>query len=100
MAEAGYPNGEGFPEVELLSRDSPSERIPNEAIQAMLKSRLNVDSTIKLLDSATHGEALNAGATMTLRPLAHTAQGSLIRSGFSSRDTSATKTEMIEGVTR
>ena len=61
MAEAGYPNGEGFPEVELLSRDSPSERIPNEAIQAMLKSRLNVDSRIKLLDSATHGEALNAG---------------------------------------
>ena len=62
MADAGYPNGEGFPEVELLSRDSPSERIPNEAIQAMLKSRLNVDSRIKLLDSATHGEAWNAGA--------------------------------------
>ena len=60
MAAAGYPNGEGFPEVELLSRDSPSERIPNEAIQAMLKSRLNVDSRIKLLDSATHGEALVA----------------------------------------
>ena len=52
MAEAGYPDGAGFPVVDLISRDSPSERIANEAIQAMLKARLNVDSKIRLVDSS------------------------------------------------
>ena len=52
MADAGYPDGAGFPVVDLISRDSPSERIANEAIQAMLKSRLNVDSEIRLVDSS------------------------------------------------
>jgi len=59
LAEAGYPNGEGVPVLELISRDSPSERIPNEAMQAFLKDRLNIESTIKLVDSGAFNDAVN-----------------------------------------
>jgi len=42
LAEAGYPNGEGFPEVELLHNTSDDHRQIAEAAQAMWKQHLNV----------------------------------------------------------
>ncbi|OEJ13654.1 peptide ABC transporter substrate-binding protein [Brachyspira hampsonii] len=46
MAEAGYPNGEGFPVLEI--RVSPGLHIiVAEAIQQMWKSNLNIDVTLK-----------------------------------------------------
>ncbi|MBW5380026.1 peptide ABC transporter substrate-binding protein, partial [Brachyspira hampsonii] len=46
MAEAGYPNGEGFPVLEI--RVSPGLHIiVAEAIQQMWKANLNIDVTLK-----------------------------------------------------
>ena len=42
LAEAGYPNGEGFPKVELLYYTSESDKKICEAIQQMWKDNLNI----------------------------------------------------------
>lgn len=43
LAEAGYPNGEGFPEVELLYNTNEGHRNIAEAIQQMWTESLNVN---------------------------------------------------------
>ena len=42
LAEAGYPNGEGFPEVELAYANSEKNKRLCEAIQQMLETNLNI----------------------------------------------------------
>ena len=62
LAEAGFPNGENFPEIELLYNTSESHKIVAEAIQQMWKQELGI--TIRLhnqewkvyLDSRQKGE--------------------------------------------
>jgi oligopeptide transport system substrate-binding protein len=49
LAEAGYPDGEGFPELTLLFNDKESHRDIAEAIQAMWRDNLGIDS-IELLN--------------------------------------------------
>ncbi|MCH7739498.1 MAG: ABC transporter substrate-binding protein [Chloroflexi bacterium] len=75
LADAGFPNGDGFPTVELWTRETPDQKILNAAVQAMLKEGLNIDSKIKLADVSVHGEKLrtrefdissNAGYTVGL----------------------------------
>ncbi len=43
LAAAGFPNGEGFPELELLYNTSENHKAIAEAIQAMWKENLNID---------------------------------------------------------
>jgi len=43
LAEAGYPNGEGFPVVTLMHNTSEGHRAIAEAIQAMWRETLNVE---------------------------------------------------------
>jgi oligopeptide transport system substrate-binding protein len=43
LAEAGYPNGEGFPKFELLFNTSESHSIVAVAIQQMWKEELGID---------------------------------------------------------
>jgi oligopeptide transport system substrate-binding protein len=43
LAEAGYPNGEGFPTLQLLYNTSEAHRTIAEAIQQMWKKHLNVE---------------------------------------------------------
>ena len=43
LAEAGYPNGEGFPVVTLMHNTSEGHRSIAEAIQAMWRETLNVE---------------------------------------------------------
>ncbi len=43
LAEAGYPNGEGFPTITFLTIDSDRPRQVAEAIQAMWKQGLGID---------------------------------------------------------
>ncbi|MBN1642270.1 MAG: peptide ABC transporter substrate-binding protein [Anaerolineae bacterium] len=43
LAEAGYPNGEGFPVVTLMHNTSEGHRAIAEAIQAMWRTTLNVE---------------------------------------------------------
>ncbi len=43
LAEAGYPNGQGFPEIELTYNTSDAHRRIAVAIQQMWKDALNID---------------------------------------------------------
>ena len=43
LAEAGYPNGEGFPTVEILYNTAEADKIIAEAMQSMWKEVLGVD---------------------------------------------------------
>lgn len=43
LAEAGYPNGEGFPTIEILFNTLESHKTIAEAIQQMWKKHLNID---------------------------------------------------------
>ncbi|MEX0329788.1 MAG: peptide ABC transporter substrate-binding protein [Puniceicoccaceae bacterium] len=46
LAEAGYPGGVGFPEVELLYNTSDNHRKIAEAIQTMWRSELGIEITL------------------------------------------------------
>ena len=50
LTEAGYPNGENFPELELLYNTSDGHRRIAEAIQQMWKQGLNIDIRLKNTD--------------------------------------------------
>jgi oligopeptide transport system substrate-binding protein len=46
LAEAGYPNGDGFPTIEILYNTDEGHRQVAEAIQEMWKQNLNINVTI------------------------------------------------------
>jgi len=46
LAEAGYPNGDNFPDIEMVYNTSDKNKKIMEAIQQMLKENLNI--TVKL----------------------------------------------------
>ena len=52
MADAGYPNGEGFPTLFMPTRETPSQRTQAPLIQAMLKDGLNIDVEISIEDAS------------------------------------------------
>ena len=55
LAEAGYPNGRGFPKTELwISGNAQTTRRITEAIQGMLKTHLNIDVNITTLDGSSY----------------------------------------------
>lgn len=53
LAEAGYPNGGGFPTVELLFDTGDNQRIYVEALQHMWKEALGVDVALRNQDHKT-----------------------------------------------
>lgn len=61
LAEAGYPDGRGFPQVDIWIRgiDSHSTRIPAEAIQAMLAEALNVKVGVRVIERKVFTDGLN-----------------------------------------
>ena len=52
LAEAGYPNGEGFPELELLYYTSESDKKVCEAIQQMWKENLGINVKLRNEDKS------------------------------------------------
>lgn len=56
LADAGFPNGAGMRMLEILTRETPDQRILAPAIQAMLKQHLNVNTEIRIVDASAHGE--------------------------------------------
>lgn len=62
LAEAGYPDGEGFPSLVLNTRGGarPIEYATAEAYGAMLKEHLNISVEIQLLERPAFYEAMNA----------------------------------------
>lgn len=62
MAEAGYPNGQGFPEVTLqLNSGGGRNQEVAEAIQADLKKNLGIDVQLRLVQFAQHLENIDNG---------------------------------------
>ncbi|MCH7999662.1 MAG: peptide ABC transporter substrate-binding protein [Chloroflexi bacterium] len=53
LADAGYPNGEGFPDMSILVGDSPSARATAEFLQQSFKTHLNIDVDIEVVDAKT-----------------------------------------------
>ena len=52
LAEAGYPNGEGFPEVELVYGNSDKNKRICEAVAQMLKTNLNINVKLRAEESS------------------------------------------------
>ncbi len=50
LAEAGYPGGEGIPEIEYLTTDKETSKATAEALQAMWKDNLGVSVRIKQME--------------------------------------------------
>lgn len=56
LEEAGYPNGEGFPRLTILVRDSPQNTALAQFLQSEFKEHLNIDVDIEVVDAATRAQ--------------------------------------------
>lgn len=64
LAEAGYPNGEGFPKLEMWIRDrTPLDQAVPAACAAMLKEHLNIDVELVQKPAQEFMSALTAKPT-------------------------------------
>ncbi|MDP3063433.1 MAG: ABC transporter substrate-binding protein [Chloroflexota bacterium] len=52
LADAGFPNGQGFKVLDILTRETPDMRVKSAAVQAMLKENLNIDGKIRIVDAS------------------------------------------------
>ena len=59
LAEAGYPNGEGWPGIEILYNTQEAHRKIAVAIQQMWKSELGIDVTISNQEWKVYLDAVN-----------------------------------------
>jgi oligopeptide transport system substrate-binding protein len=53
LADGGYPNGQGFPELSLVITNSPVNKAIAEFLQKQLKDNLNINIKLDLVDSKT-----------------------------------------------
>ena len=61
LAEAGYPNGEGFPTVQLLINRNEQQRIVAQSIAAMWRSTLNIETEVVIRSWDEYEAAIRAG---------------------------------------
>jgi oligopeptide transport system substrate-binding protein len=59
LADAGYPNGDGFPGVSMLLTDSEGNKILGEFLQEQWSDILGIDLTLDLVDGQTRQERFN-----------------------------------------
>jgi len=60
LAEAGYPNGEGFPVIRLLINRNEQQRVVAQSIAAMWRSALNIETEIVIRIWEEYEAAINA----------------------------------------
>ncbi|MDZ7727963.1 MAG: ABC transporter substrate-binding protein [Dehalococcoidia bacterium] len=53
LADAGYPDGEGFPGLSILIRDDPSNVATAEFIQSNVSETLGIEIEIEIVDAPT-----------------------------------------------
>lgn len=53
LAEAGYPDGKGFPELTMVVNDVPDRKATAEFLKEQWKKILNIDIKIEVVDSKT-----------------------------------------------
>ncbi|GIO05469.1 peptide ABC transporter substrate-binding protein [Brevibacillus reuszeri] len=61
LAEAGYPDGKGMPEVTLIVMASQSDKDIAQAFQSMWKQNLGVDVNIKTFESKVYWDEIDNG---------------------------------------
>jgi len=61
LAEAGYPNGEGFPVIRLLINRNEQQRIVAQSIVAMWRAALNIDAEIVIRNWDEYEAAIRNG---------------------------------------
>lgn len=61
LAEAGYPNGEGFPSVELTYANNDRDKKTSEAIQQMLEENLGITVTLRAEESSVFNSTKSKG---------------------------------------
>ena len=61
LAEAGYPNGEGFPVIRLLINRNEQQRIVAQSIVAMWRAALNIDAEIVIRNWDEYEAAIKNG---------------------------------------
>jgi oligopeptide transport system substrate-binding protein len=61
LAEAGYPDGEGFPRIRLLINRNEQQRIVAQSIAAMWQSVLNIETEIIVKNWEDYEAAARAG---------------------------------------
>lgn len=61
LAEAGYPNGEGFPEVSLIYNTGGLRQSVAEAVQQMWKENLGVDIALESVEGTAIGTIRSNG---------------------------------------
>ncbi|TMF11976.1 MAG: peptide ABC transporter substrate-binding protein [Chloroflexi bacterium] len=59
LADAGFSNGQGFPVLKMLIRDTPEARAQAEFLKKSFKEVLNIDTELDPVDSATRSQRLN-----------------------------------------
>ncbi len=60
LADAGYPNGQGFPKLTITVSDDPTMRAEAEFLQQAWKQALGIDTEIQAVDRATAGQIYNS----------------------------------------
>jgi len=61
LAEAGYPNGEGFPMIRLLINRNEQQRIVAQSIAAMWRAALNIETEIVVRNWDEYEAAIKTG---------------------------------------
>jgi ABC-type oligopeptide transport system substrate-binding subunit len=62
LAQAGYPNGQGFPQVELWYRNDEQEKVLTvQMVQQMLKDNLNINVKLQPVDTKVFNDTFAAG---------------------------------------
>ena len=61
LSEAGYPNGEGIPELDLMVRNASHFNLQGAAIEIMLRQALNINSKIRSFDLGLWLEEVQKG---------------------------------------
>ena len=61
LAEAGYPNGEGFPQLNILYYDSGNNSLIVEAVQQMWQENLGIHVELQVQEYAVFTNTINSG---------------------------------------
>jgi len=59
LADAGYPNGQGFPTLKLTVLDRPDRKAEGEFLQKAWKETLNINVEIEAVDAKTRSSTFN-----------------------------------------
>ncbi len=61
LAEAGYPNGEGFPTIKILGQSDNEQKMLVQILGEMWKTNLGINYEITNLESSTYWDELDQG---------------------------------------